>query len=280
MKKTIEQTLNFIDDHLSEDITIEELAKDANYSVYYFQRMFSMITGYGIKEYIRERKLTRAAFDLINSEERIIDIAYKYGFGTPESFTKAFKACHGISPSSLRKDKCSFKATSNLLANNYERQELSMKVRIENKEELVIAGTKHIVSLENEQNLTEIPKLWNELNSKEEDVKLAAINDGSVKGIMGVCKKHDEHSIEYWIGTNTTAAHDGYETLKLEASSYAVFEAKGALPNSVQKAWKEIATVWIPTSGYEVDECVDIELYSDQDPFSDDCVTEIWIKLK
>lgn len=146
MTAIIEQTLQYIDEHLEDDITIEQLANNANYSVYYFQRMFSVVTGLGVKSYIRQRKLTKAAFDLIISSEKIIDIAMKYGFSTSESFTKSFKNQHGTSPSDFRNENHPMIATPPLII--YDRKkEKTLNVKIIELEETLFIGHKHRVSL-------------------------------------------------------------------------------------------------------------------------------------
>lgn len=278
MNIVIKETLAYIDNHLEEDIEISTLAKRAGYSVYYFQRMFSSVTDYGVREYIRQRKLTRAAFDLINSSESIISISLKYGFQTPESFSKAFKLQHKVSPIEFRKSNPTIIATPPLSKSR--KKEKNLNVRIEVIHEEIVNGYRHIVSLENNENLSVIPKLWDTLNDNGDDKRLFAINDGAIKGILGICKKISDNQIEYWIGVNSQERNENYETMLIPESRYAVFEVVGPLPDAIQRGWKEIMTDWITTSDYDIDETFDFELTTDEDPIKEDLKSEIWIKLK
>lgn len=103
----INHATSYIEDHISEDIKLEDIAKQCNVSYHYFTKTFSFITGYRLKEYIRNRRITLASYDISNTDDRIIDIALKYGYSSNESFTRAFRKIHGINPSAARRDKIS-----------------------------------------------------------------------------------------------------------------------------------------------------------------------------
>jgi AraC family transcriptional regulator len=96
------RTIAHIENHLTSPIAFSELAKHVMCSVYHYQRMFSFIAGVPLSEYIRRRRLTVAAYDLQNTSEPIIEIAYKYGYDSPEAFSRAFKNLHGVTPTSAR----------------------------------------------------------------------------------------------------------------------------------------------------------------------------------
>ena len=98
----IRRSLEFMEEHLLDDISAQDVAAQVNMSPFFLQRGFSVITGYGISEYIRNRRLYLAALDLSRSDEKVIDIAFRYGYETPESFTKAFTRFHGATPSQVR----------------------------------------------------------------------------------------------------------------------------------------------------------------------------------
>jgi AraC family transcriptional regulator len=102
--EAIQKTLDYIEDHIGEDISIEELAKLAALSQFYYQRLFSRLVNEPVREYIKLRRLARAVEVLQNKQKRIIDIALDYGFGSHETFTRAFKETYGITPDQYRKD--------------------------------------------------------------------------------------------------------------------------------------------------------------------------------
>ncbi|MEG0326886.1 MAG: GyrI-like domain-containing protein [Erysipelothrix sp.] len=278
MLHVIEETIVYIEENLTEDITVEEVAQNANYSVFYLQRLFSKEMGMGIKEYIRNRRLTRAAFELIHSDVKVIDVAIKYGFKTSESFTKAFRKQHQTTPSHMKEYQDIMNAFSN--AETTRKELKKMKVRIENKESYWFTGHKFELSFTNNENLKQIPQLWDDINEHGFDKKLIKLNDGSIEGIIGLCMPKNDETMNYWIGTTTKDKNNELESIEIAASRYAVFEAIGPLPGSVQRTWKEITEVWIPSSGYQVDGSMDMEVYTDEDPMDPNLVTEIWIKIK
>lgn len=102
--------MDFIETHLDERINYEEVAKTACCSAYHFQRMFAFITDVPLSEYIRRRRLTIAAFELQCSDVKVIDVALKYGYESPEAFSRAFKALHGVMPTLARSNGMALKA--------------------------------------------------------------------------------------------------------------------------------------------------------------------------
>lgn len=102
--------MSYIEDHLASEIDYEEAARIACCSSYHFQRMFSFITDVTLSEYIRRRRLTLAAFELQKGSGRVIDVALKYGYDSPNSFTRAFQSLHGVTPSLARDEGVQLKA--------------------------------------------------------------------------------------------------------------------------------------------------------------------------
>ncbi|CAG7652973.1 Transposon Tn10 TetD protein [Paenibacillus solanacearum] len=94
--------MEYIETNLADNISYDEIARRACCSTYHFQRMFPFITGVSLSEYIRRRRLTLAAFELQTTDVKVIDVAMKYGYDSPEAFTRAFKNLHGIMPISAR----------------------------------------------------------------------------------------------------------------------------------------------------------------------------------
>ncbi len=97
----ISKAINYMEEHLTEDIEIEKIAREASVSSFYFQKAFGMLSGFTVGEYIRQRRLTLAGSEVISTDEKIIDIALKYGYDSPDSFTKAFTRFHGRTPTSV-----------------------------------------------------------------------------------------------------------------------------------------------------------------------------------
>ncbi len=103
----VNKTSKYIEKHLQEEIVLEDLAKHVAVSYSYFQKIFLMITNYSLNEYIRNRRLTVASYDVLHSNKKIIDIALEYQYGSNEAFSRAFKKVHGMSPNEARKNNVS-----------------------------------------------------------------------------------------------------------------------------------------------------------------------------
>ena len=98
----IRTAIDYMEKHLEDDISAQDVADQVFLSPFFLQRGFSLMTGFGIGEYLRNRRLYQAALDLRETEDRVIDIAFRYCYETPESFTKAFSRFHGATPSQVR----------------------------------------------------------------------------------------------------------------------------------------------------------------------------------
>lgn len=99
----LNEAIEFIEEHLEDELNLEDIAKHSSYSAYHFQRFFNYISGIPLSEYIRRRRLSRAAFELQNGE-KVIDVALKYGYMSADSFTRAFTKQHGITPRECKKE--------------------------------------------------------------------------------------------------------------------------------------------------------------------------------
>ena len=130
------RAMDYMETHLADEISYEEIARKACCSSYHFQRMFPFITGVPLSEYIRRRRLTLAAFDLQTAGCKVIDVALKYGYESPESFTRAFKSLHGISPAAARRVGASLKAYPRMAFQLSIKGDIEMKYRIETRESL------------------------------------------------------------------------------------------------------------------------------------------------
>lgn len=149
----IQNAINYIEDHLSEELDYEQIAKESFSSSFHFQRVFSILCGYTLGEYIRNRRLTLAGTELVASREKVIDIAYKYGYETPESFSKAFQKFHGVTPSQARNGGVVLKSFSRLSIKVSLEGGSIMNYRIEEKPAMLLTGYKrHFTGSPNKKN--------------------------------------------------------------------------------------------------------------------------------
>ncbi len=163
--ESIQKAIDYIEEHLLEDLTIESISRQANASAFHFQRTFTILTDISIGEYIRRRRLTLAAQEISSTNGKVIDLAYKYGYDTPEAFSKAFRRQHGVSPSEARKYMGKLKFYERLVIQVILKGAKPMKYNILERDSFQLIGIKQEFSLVNEENLIGIPKLWEKVNS-------------------------------------------------------------------------------------------------------------------
>ncbi len=154
-----------------------------------------------------------------------------------------------------------------------------MNYRIENKEGFTIVGIKEFISLENEENHSKIPQMWQNL-SKEQSEDICSYSNREPSGLLGVCANMYNNGFDYWIGTATTkTCPEHLLSLDIPGSTWAIFESIGAMPDALHKLWNRIYSEWLPTSGYEHAKTPEIEWYSDGDITSPTYKSEIWIPV-
>ena len=138
----MQKAIDYIEANLTEEIDYEKVAAESFSSSYHFQRVFSILCGYTLGEYIRLRRLSLAGAELANGKEKVIDIALKYGYDSPDSFAKAFQKFHGITPSQARADGSMLKSFSRLSIKISLEGGSIMNYRIEEKDEMILTGYK------------------------------------------------------------------------------------------------------------------------------------------
>ncbi|RBN36947.1 AraC family transcriptional regulator, partial [Priestia megaterium] len=145
--RNMNRALHYIEENLTNDIDFREVARLALCSEYHFKRMFSFLAGITLSEYIRRRRLTLAAFELKDSNIKVIDVAIKYNYSSPDSFTRAFQNLHGITPSEAKKNGSSLKAFPKMTFQLSIKGGNEMNYRIEEKEAFHIVGIKERVPI-------------------------------------------------------------------------------------------------------------------------------------
>ncbi|WP_167957024.1 AraC family transcriptional regulator [Anaerosporobacter faecicola] len=272
--ENMRQAINYIEDNLDGQIEYSKIAQIALCSQYHFQRMFSFLTGVPLSEYIRRRRLTLAAFDLQNSNEKIIDIALKYGYNSPDSFTRAFMSVHGILPSKIREKGISLKAYPRITFSLSLKGVVEMNYRIEKKESFTVVG---ITQRFSQTNLGEsVGKMWSETPA-ETITQISALGDGLVGVYSGM---YEDNTTDYYIGSITEKdCPETMCTLEIPAHTWAIFEIVGPLPTAMADVWGRIFSEWFPTSGYEHAEAPEVEWYSQGDLGAADYKSEIWIPV-
>ena len=136
--ESISKAIEYMETHITENLTVNDIAKEVCISPFYFQKGFSMLCGFTVAEYIRQRRLTLAAIELVSTDNRIIDIAMKYGYDSPDSFTKAFTRFHGSTPTAVRRYGAMMKSFASLKINISLKGGYTMDYKIIEKEAFTV----------------------------------------------------------------------------------------------------------------------------------------------
>lgn len=273
--RSLNKAIDYIEGHLSDEISCEKIAEHIYISSYHFQRAFSLLTGMTVGEYVRNRRLSLAGQELSLSDVKVIDVALKYGYETPESFSKAFSRFHGITPNQARAEGSALKSFNRLVIKIRLEGGSIMDYRIINRDAFkVVAKTKLFTA---ETCFSEIPKFWTEYFSEGLHKKVC--------GDIGLCEQEKTGCKEfrYGIGCEYSAGAevpDGFEIITIPAYTWAVFKCVGPMPKSIQDMWDRIYSEWLPQAEYELISDCDMEVYTDGDNQSADYESEIWIPVK
>ena len=273
--KSFNDTIDYLETVLDDEIDEKKVTQLSGYSYSMFSRLFSILTETTLSEYLRSRRLTEAAVILRNTDEKIIDVAFKFGYESSDSFGTAFKNFHGFTPSEVRNGK-PFKLVSRVQLALSVRGGRSMNITIQKKQAFTVAGV-------NEQSINSslCPSVWNKLYKKYSHGELASL--GSDQS-MGVCHDVENSStINYMAGYIVNdvdkATSMGLDVLEVEEAEYAVVELVGSVPECIHNGWKYAMEVFFPEHGYIHSEKPDFEYYYEGDMDSEDYKMELWIPI-
>ena len=280
------KAMEYIEEHLTEDIDYSDISKIACCSEYHFKRMFSFLSGVGLSEYIRRRRLTLAALDLKDKSLRIIDVAVKYGYDSADSFSRAFHSMHGILPSEVRNSNIQLKAYPKMTFQLSIKGGCEMNYRIVEKGPFKIVGFKKRVPIIFNGVNPEIAKMT-ELLTPEVIKKLKALSNVEPTGIISASANFSEGRMEekgeldHYIGVATSSDETAeFDVLQVEDSTWAVFESIGPYPETLQNVWGRIYSEWFPASGYEAVPGPEILWNESQDTKDSNYRSEIWIPVR
>lgn len=294
----LQSSIDFIEDNLTEDITLTDVAKEASCSLYHFHRLFKILVGSSVKEYIRKRRFTLAAKQLVETQKSVIDIAFDYRYGAPESFTRAFKKRYGVSPLQYRKGGVFMPLNDKAdLINIYlaeQKKGIKMKPEIKEKDAFIVVGIE--LSTQHGSCRQDVPKFWDASNKKGALNKLKnAKNPGQIFGICyGSCngrcsdlldapeQKTGEDDFRYLIcseAENLNDVPEGFAFRIIPKGRYAVFTIRGGF-SEIQNGVASIYKNWLSNTNYELADAPSFEKYNDAWTGKDDSEMEIWIPIK
>jgi AraC family transcriptional regulator len=284
--KQFNDAMAYIESNLmNNDIDAAQIFRIAGCSEYHFRRMFSFLAGVSLGEYVRRRKLSLAASLLQSKRGKVIDVALALGYETPEAFSKAFQAIHGVNPSQAKKLNVTLKVFPPMTFQLTINGGTEMDYRITEKEAFQIVGFKKRITLQfkgvNPQMDILVQKLTPEVISE-----LKNLCDFEPMGILSVSTNFSECRVEgseldqYMGVAMTKCAPKGYDILQVEASTWAVFSVVGVFPDALQETWGKIFAEWFPTSGYELTGGPEMLWNESPDTSKADYRSEIWIPVR
>ena len=281
----IQRALDYVEEHLTDEIDFDRLAAESFSSSYHFQRTFSILCGYSIGEYVRMRRLSLAGAELAGGNAKVIDVAMKYGYDSPDSFTKAFRAFHGITPSIARKEGAPLRSFSRLSIKISLEGGGTMNYRVEEKKPFYVIEKVESHDTAGGENNKTIPAFWDRATADGTIDTLTSLASDNTY-IFGICyANHDksstkfDYSIAAKCDTGATVP-TGFRKTEIPGRTWLVFECIGAMPDAIQDTWRKIVSEFLPNTPYAPTYEMDVEAYTDGDMSSPDYKSEIWIPIE
>jgi AraC family transcriptional regulator len=277
--------MKYIEENLAGEIDFQKAARAAHCSEYHLRRIFSFLAGTSLSEYIRRRRLSLAALELKDKKIKVIDAALKYGYQSPDAFTRAFIHLHGVTPSEAREDASRLKAYPPMTFRLSVEGGSEMNYRIEQKEAFHIVGMMKRVPIIFEGENPEIAAMWKSL-TKEKREQLEELSNMEPEGIIQASvnfsegRMEEQGELDQYIGVATTEdSGESFSRLEIPAFTWAVFESEGPFPQSLQETWGRIYSEWFPSSGYESVAGPEVLSIKTSDLTSPAVSCEIWIPV-
>lgn len=285
--KTIEYinlAIDYIEENIKGSLELEEIAKVALLSKHYFQRVFHVVIGMTVTDYIRNRKLSLAAEELLTTNKTVTEVALDYGYESTDAFTKAFRRLHGVTPSAIRKREAQLKLFPKISLQVNMTGESEMNYRIVEKDKFSMFGFA----------MNRVPK--EELDVEVKKFCERAWKDGShhrLNELLGFPIMHmldgvyfdfkEDGSRRYFLGWETQGqkVSEEYEMIDIPAQEWIVFEYEANMDNpaSISELWKRIYVEWMPSSTFEQVEgpCIERYFWKNDQYFEYRC--EVWIPV-
>lgn len=280
--QAIQETIEYIEKNYDQEIDIDKLASIAHLSKYYFQRLFFRLTNKTVGEYVKLRRLEKAAKLLKESDDRIIDIAIACGFSGHSAFTRAFKEVYQITPDEYRRQEiCLDHFIKPDLSLNYIMIEKNVPLIVEGMvleisekkldKDIIFVGRSKLASIEKlgESKVNQLVSLWQEFeSSKDMTVDILTLSE-------------NPDMFNYFVGIEKNQNVDGYEMRVMPKGDYVVcsYEAENfelLVSDAIYRASKYLYEVYLPNHNLQPDNIL-IQKYFN--PYQENCYIELWAKL-
>lgn len=287
----IQQAINFMEEHILDEITYVDVAKSVHMSGYSFHRVFSFTVGMTANEYIRQRRLSLAGQELQSTGISVIEASYKYGYESPESFSKAFSRFHGSTPRQAKHKGATLRLFDPLVIKISIGGGSMIEYRIEHKENQRFVAVKRAFSNETslDQDGRSIPSFWTECSDNDLIAPMQALCPPGKRDLYGLCSplKDSETQFYYGIGVKLEKETDqaqinqllarGYTLWETEPADYAVFKCCGPDGECLGEAWDKFFKEFSPQTGYTQTDDTDFEVYFEHGEPGVFC--ELWVPV-
>ncbi|MER7456406.1 AraC family transcriptional regulator [Micromonospora sp. NPDC126480] len=255
MLERLNQVMDHIERHLDRPVDVTELARIAATSEYHLRRMFSALAGIGLSEYVRRRRLTVAAAEVLAGERTLLDVAVRHGYGSTEAFARAFQAMHGVGPGEARRTGATLRAQPRMSFRLTVEGSSSMEYRIVEKDDFHLVGRRARVPLVHEGMNPAIVEFVKGID-KATVARIESLSDQEPRGVVNVSDKVAEGyeegtELDYWHGVVTGSdVPEDLDAMAVPAGTWAVFTVSGRFPQAVQYLWRDVFTQWFPANPY------------------------------
>jgi len=285
MLKELNHVIDYIEDHLTDDLSPQIISEYAGVSDYHFRKIFFYLSGLTLSEYIKNRKLSEANKDLLNGE-RVTDVAFKYGYQSMDGFTRAFKKWSGFLPSDVMK-KGIIKSFPKLSFIITVKGGMNMEFRIEDKPAFNLVGVSKRVPMQFEGINQEIVKLAESITEEQKE-EMHSLQNMEPYEIVNASYDADadflreEGELTHLIGILTTENNVSnlLEKVHVEACTWAVFPNEGLFPSTLQNTMARIYSEWLPSSNYEVINAPSFSFTKMDKNKKDYAYSEVWIPVR
>jgi AraC family transcriptional regulator len=285
MLKELNQVIDYIEDHLTDDLSLELISEYAGVSDYHFRKIFFYLSGLTLSEYIKNRKLSEANKDLLDGK-KVTDVAFKYGYQSVDGFTRAFKKWSGFLPSDVIKKGIS-KSLPKLSFVITIKGGTAMEFRIEDKPAFNLVGVSKRVPMQFEGVNNEIVKLAQSITAEQRE-KMHALQNIEPYEVVNASYDADanflkeEGDLTHLIGVLTTEnqVSDRLDKVPVAAGTWAVFPNEGPFPFTLQDTMAKVYSEWLPSANYEVINTPTFSFTKMDKHKKDYAYSEVWVPIR
>ena len=275
MMHQFNRTMEYLESKLDAEVDLQKFQQLSGYSYALFSRLFSILADMTLAEYLRKRRLSEAVTDLQESSEKVIDIAMKYGYESADAFSAAFKKFHGATPSEVRNGK-PYRVFPRLQLSLKITGGKNMDIKIQKKPSFTVAGVL-LEAIDNSQ----CPSAWEQLYANYSLESIESLGSGQSFGVCSDVKEGEiiNYMAAYDVTDKAKAEELGLSIKDISEAEYAIVPVNGAIPTSIQHAWKYVLEIFFPETGYRHSGAPDFEVYTEGDMSLPDYQMELWIPV-